>query len=172
MGQVGNYIPRYYIAINNQTAPTFDTTVPNGQIEMREFTTIARPAGDPGGAGNLGPKTQLTSSPFLLVPITGVGESQALFLVYDPDNGCNGQSYVVIVSFRVDACSTITVTQTDVFGAGAGAASGFALAGSEIVVAKSGVGRGAKADLVKPGVNLLTYGGLGNVTPVYWRELK
>jgi hypothetical protein len=176
IGTDPNFIPRFYLAVNTQTAPIFNTTVPNTQIVTGTFSSFAADAASPSYPGNLGVRTMMTSSPFLLVPGDGNGTANALFLLFDPDVGCNGWSYVVIVSFSLTACtsdfSINPISKVDVFSAGAGAASGFALAGTEVVVAKSGVGKGASAGIVKPGVNITAYLGLGNIAPVYWRELK
>ncbi len=176
IGTSPNFIPQFYLAVNTQTAPVFNTTVPNTQIVTGAFSSFQKPAGSPDYPGPLGVRTMLTSSPFLLVPGDGKGVANALFLLFDPDVGCNGWSYVAIVSFNLTACasdfSVNPITKVDVFAAGAGAASGFALAGTEIVVAKSGIGKGASAGLVKPGVNITAYLGLGNIAPNFWRELK
>lgn len=190
-----SWSPRLFVAVNKRlTAPYGPITVtgPNQAIYSVPISTIAIPPcldpGDPKYDPNapgcklgpsdpttLGPKTQMTAPPFLLVPLSGAGEFQALFLLFDPDaiGYCRGYSYIIVLSFKLsDACDTTTITKTEVFGAGEGAASGFALAGTKIVVGKSGVGAGQQAGVVTTPVNILSYGSFGNVTPVYWKELK
>jgi len=132
----------------------------------------------------LSPSTQLTAPPYLLVPKSATGVSTALFLVYDPDIGCNGYSYVVQVDVQPKTTCAIdqspwnastnpnSTTKIDVYGAGVGAASGFTIAGTEVVVAKSGIGEGESAGLVKPPVPASITGGAGAVKPSWWRELK
>jgi hypothetical protein len=181
--------PRLLIAVNSMTTAPFGpitVTGPNQKIFSVPIASIELPACDPDNPGprcklgvtdptTLGPKTQMTAPPFLLVPLSGQGSFQALYLVFDPEaiGYCRGYSYIIVFSFILaDNCSTVTVSKTEVFGAGEGAASGFALAGTEVVVGKSGVGSGQQAGVVKTPVNILSYGSFGNATPVYWKELK
>lgn len=132
----------------------------------------------------LSPSSQLTAPPFLLVPKSTTGVSTALFLVYDPDIGCNGYSYVVQVDVQPKPSCAIdqspwnptsnptSTTKISVYGAGVGAASGFTVAGTEVVVAKSGIGEEESAGLIKPPVPASLTGGPGAVKPSWWRELK
>jgi hypothetical protein len=119
----------------------------------------------------LGQRTQLSAPPALFVPIGSSGSPVAVFLLYDPDTSdCAGTSYIVKLSFDI-VSGAPHVKSTDVYGAGSGAASGFAVAGSAVVVAKSGVGSGSQASISKvPGLNPTE--GLTNPTPVWWREVK
>ncbi|HUM02341.1 MAG TPA: PilC/PilY family type IV pilus protein, partial [Thermoanaerobaculia bacterium] len=188
--------PRLFIAVNaNDASKQFGTvtvTGPNQAIYSVPISSIELPACDPADPNYPGPRcrlgpsdpttfglrTQMTAPPFLLVPISGNsgGETfQALFLLYDPDaiGYCRGYSYVVVITFELNkSCDLVTVDKTEVFEGGEGAASGFAMAGTKIVVGKSGVGSGQKAGVFETPINILSYGGFGNVTPVYWKELQ
>jgi len=132
----------------------------------------------------LSPSTQLTAPPYLLVSKSATGVSTALFLVYDPEIGCNGYSYVVQVDVQPKPSCAIdqtpyhptsnpnSTTKISVYGAGVGAASGFTIAGTEVVVAKSGIGENESASIVKPPVPASITGLGGTVKPNWWRELK
>lgn len=119
----------------------------------------------------LGQRTQLSAPPALFVPIGAAGSPVAVFLLYDPDTAdCAGTSYIVKLTFDI-VSGVPHVKSTDVYGAGSGAASGFAVAGSAVIVAKSGVGSGSTASISKvPGLNPTE--GLTNPVPVWWREVK
>jgi hypothetical protein len=119
----------------------------------------------------LGQRTQLSAPPALFVPIGSSGSPVAVFLLYDPDTAdCAGTSYIVKLSFDI-VSGAPHAKSTDVYGAGSGAASGFAVAGSAVIVAKSGVGSGSQASISKvPGLNPTE--GLTNPVPVWWREVK
>jgi hypothetical protein len=123
----------------------------------------------------LGPRTQLTAPAALFVPVSNASANPiVLFLLYDPDDqsSCAGISYVVKIAFGIDgATGSPTVKQTQLYNAGEGAASGFAIAGNSVIVAKSAVGEGKRASFnTVPGVNPTT--GMSNPTPIWWRELK
>ncbi len=184
-----SWSPRLFLAVNTKANTTGEVTVagPGEAIYETPISSLLVPpcdsVNDPGGPGcklgstdplTLGPKTQMTAPPFLLVPLSGTGEFQALYLLYDPEaiGYCRGYSYIVVLSISLTGCSKVTVTKTEVFGAGEGAASGFALAGTKVVVGKSGVGAGQQAGVVQTPINILQYGSFGNVTPVYWKELQ
>ncbi len=181
--------PRLFVAVNkNKAAAQFGTVTvggPGEAIYSVPVSDIELPPCDPKDPGprcrlgsgdptTFGPRTQMTAPPFLLVPLSGTGSFQALFLLYDPDaiGYCRGYSYIVVMSFSLTSCEVVTVDKTDVYQAGEGAASGFAMAGTKIVVGKSGVGSGQKAGVFETPINILNYGGFGNVTPVYWKELQ
>jgi hypothetical protein len=121
----------------------------------------------------------MTAPPFLLVPNVGSGavDYRALFLLYDPDaiGYCRGFSYIVVIKFTLNSdCDkvTIPVDSITVSPAGEGAGSGFAMAGGQIVIGKSGLGPGQKAGVVITPINIAGWNPGGNVTPVYWRELQ
>jgi hypothetical protein len=175
--------PRLYLAVNGQKSPTFDTKIPDSQVVFTKITDLPKPFDDPYYDGVtriydpsnpvfLGPRTQLTASPFLLVTLSGTGAFQSLFLLYDPDNGCRGFSYIVSISFTVSSCQTITVTKTEVFSAGEGAASGYALAGTKVVVGVSAPGKGGSADIKMTSAGVIPPGPPTGVVPVYWKELR
>ncbi len=175
--------PRLYIAVNNQKGPSFNTKIPDGQIIFTKITDIPKPKDDPYYDGVihvydpnnpvfLGPRTQMTSQPLLIVTMAGTGTFQALYLLYDPDNGCRGFSYVVSIFYSISSCNAITVSKTEVVTAGEGAASGYALAGTKVVVGVSGPGAGNSADIKGTGATVIPPGVASDVTPVYWRELR
>lgn len=123
---------------------------------------------------HLGKRTQLSAPPALFIPVEGAaGNPTALFLVYDPDavNDCAGKAYVVQVDYNVDASGHAVLKETIIYNAGSGAASGFAVAGNAVIIAKSNVGSGARAGITEvPGLHPTA--GMSNPEPIWWRELK
>ncbi|GEM_PF-1539476 len=123
----------------------------------------------------VGLRSQLTAPSSLLVPAPGAtGDPLALFLIYDPDaaSSCTGSSYIVKISFNVSAGAPV-VTETVVYGAGTGAASGFAVANNTVIIAKSAVGTGTRARVeTVPNLVLTPWSGPANLVPLWWRELK
>ncbi len=83
----------------------------------------------------MGRRTQITAPPALFVPNPGVGgDPVAVFLLYDPDQGCAGEAYIVQFNFNTNGSSGArtapSLKKTLAYDAGVGAASGFAVAGS------------------------------------------
>ncbi|MEO8054157.1 MAG: hypothetical protein ABI768_03325 [Acidobacteriota bacterium] len=185
-----SFTPYLYIGVNPKkiTDGAF-AAVPIGKDPQHQFVVKQRiggevaeaidlPAGDPALTGTpaftkLGIHTQVTSSPIMIVDQTGKGLEQALFLLYDPDNGCNGISYVVILTFKIPAnCDKPAVAQIQVFGAGPGAASGFTLTSDKLFASKSGVGKGQTAGLQQVDVPVNTLSGAPAFMPIWWRDVK
>lgn len=185
-----SFTPYLYIGVNPKkiTDLTF-ASVPIGKSPLDVFMIKQRiggevpeaidlPPGDPALTGTpaftkLGLHTQVTSSPIMIVDQTGKSEEQALFLLYDPDNGCNGISYVAILTFKIPAnCGKPAIAQIQVFGAGPGAASGFTLTSNKLFASKSGVGRGQSAGLQEVNVPVNTLAGAPSFQPLWWRDVK
>lgn len=164
VGQSGYFEPSLYIVAKemNASAATSD------QIVRLRIQDLYRPGST---TEKLGRRTQLTAPPMLFVPVQSDVKPLALFLVYDPDTAdCAGTSYIVKVEFDISGGVPSSVTPTT-YEAGAGAGSGFAIAGGRVIVARSGVGQGKKASISSvPGVNPSQ--GLSNPEPSWWRELK
>ncbi len=109
----------------------------------------------------------------MVVDNTGIAKEKAIFLLYDPDSGCNGTSYVVILTFLSDStCSEPAVASIETLGAGPGAASGITLTSDKLFAAKSGVGRGQSAGLTEVPVPVNTLSGIPTFQPVWWRDVK
>ncbi|MCM3875380.1 MAG: hypothetical protein NEA02_03060 [Thermoanaerobaculia bacterium] len=186
------FVPNLYIALNKYkiTDAAFGT-IPIGTGALAayivkkqiggETTGIPLDLTDPtysDGTGvnpihtRLGIHTQVTSSPFLLVD-SKTGVNQALFLVYDPDYGCNGYSYIVIVKFTLPGgCNAPpNIVTTTVYAAGPGAASGIAHTPQNTFIAQSGIGTASaavkKVDLPPPPSE-----GNPNFVPLWWNERK
>jgi hypothetical protein len=189
--------PRLFIAVNKNTLPPFTPALGSpvdasgGAILAEKISDLLVPAcdtaKDPTGPGcrlgtsdpkTLGPRTQMTAPPFMIVPISGSGTYRALFLVYDPDaiGYCRGFSYVVVIPFTLTNCDVVTVDTSGggvvVAPAGEGAGSGFAMAGGQIVIGKSGLGQGQEAGVVATDINIADWGPGGAVRPIYWKELQ
>jgi hypothetical protein len=120
----------------------------------------------------LGIHTQVTSSP-LLVNDPSTDLHEAFFSVYDPDYGCNGHSYIVIVKFTLPGgCNAgPLIGTTTVASAGAGAASGFVVTKDNLFAAHSGVKENSAA-LVKVAVPPAALPGAPNFLPIWWKEQK
>ncbi|HEY5278000.1 MAG TPA: hypothetical protein VIK38_15945, partial [Coriobacteriia bacterium] len=120
----------------------------------------------------LGIHTQVTSSPLLIID-QSTDVHEALFSVYDPDYGCNGYSYIIIVKFKLPSgCDAAPAFDTTtVYAAGPGAASGFVVTKDSLFAAKSGVKKN-DASLFKVDVPPASLPGAPNFTPVWWKEQK
>lgn len=142
------------------------------------------PPGDPTLSAShtkLGPNTQVTSSAILIVDSTGTGSENAIFLLYDPDAGCTGTSYVAILTFSAPACDAPVIgpktgssatTGIVTLGAGPGAASGITLTDTQLFAAQSGVGAAASAGLKNVPVNINSLAGNPTFSPIWWRDVK
>ncbi|MDX9732784.1 MAG: PilC/PilY family type IV pilus protein [Thermoanaerobaculia bacterium] len=193
VGETGYFIPRVYVATSEKPDVNSDykltaspTALTSDQIWQRAISgswCIQNCDGtDPDKEPvykTLGPASQLTAPPFLLAPKDDTQSVTALFLVYDPEEGCDGNSYVLQVDFKGTGAScdltndqgNFDVTEK-AFNAGAGAASGFTIAGTQVLVAQSGVGEGQRAKLYVP--EGLAASLAGGVEPKvrWWKELK
>jgi hypothetical protein len=171
VGTAGSFVPQLYVAMSRKDdipaplgASRIDGRPAGGTWSVRDGDVVV--------SKTLGSRTQLTAPPFLLVPRDGRGSLTALFLLYDPDEGCNGNSYVAVVEFEGSAtCEPANVTYT-AFDAGVGAASGFTIAGDKVLVSKSGIGEGVIAGLFEPPGIAASVGGVATPRVRWWRELK
>lgn len=152
-----------------------------------KVSDIPLPAGDPARPAQttLGPRTQVTASPLMVVDATGTGNNKALFLLYDPDSGCNGTSYITIINFiSSKACDPPAIVADpdkiplgatsgiDTTNAGAGAASGITLTDKGLFAAKSGLGRNSSANLQEIPLEVPLKAGVPQFLPVWWRDVK
>ncbi len=174
IGTNPNFVPRIYIALNQKGTAT--TKIPAGNITAHDLNatfTWTDPTTKQPVSITLGKHTQMTAPPFILASTDPANTpNTALFLVYDPDLGCHGNSYVIVVDFDGDAgCKPANVKYT-VYSAGEGAASGFTIAGKKVLVAKSGIGEGQRAGLYEP-PNISAAIGKNPLPKVkWWKELK
>jgi hypothetical protein len=197
-GSTPVFTPYLYVGVGPSTIsdPAFGAAplgkAPNHQFILRQriggevADAIPLPAGDPAllaGQTKLGPRTQVTSSPLMVVDNTGIGNQKAIFLLYDPDSGCNGTSYVVILNFQSSpACHAPVIgpdpkkvgmtTGIETYGAGPGAASGITLTDSGLFAAKSGIGRDASATLTPVPVPINSLSGIPTFVPSWWRDVR
>lgn len=193
VGTSGYFIPRVYVATSEKPDVNSDhellaspTALTDSQIWQRpiqgswcvENCDNADPDKKP-VYKTLGKATQLTAPPFLLAPKDATQSITALFLVYDPEEGCDGNSYVLQVDFKgIGASCNLKDGQQSpdpvqkAFNAGKGAASGFTIAGTQVLVAQSGIGEGERAKLYVP--EGLAASLAGGVEPRvrWWKELK
>jgi hypothetical protein len=184
-----SFTPTLFVATNpvKITDPTF-ATVPLGTGSLAA-NVISKVIGgettgiplDPTsstyapGHTRLGIHTQITSSP-LLVGNASSSSQEVLFTVYDPDYGCNGFSYIIIVKFTLVAgCGApvfdATVGGTTVIDAGAGAASGFVVTQAGAFVGQSGVGA-ASSTLISVAIPTPSLPGAPNFVPLWWKQQK
>jgi hypothetical protein len=183
-----SFTPYLYLAIGPYkiTDASFAATplgvTPNHPFVVKqriggEFAdAIPLPAGDPAlatGQTKLGPKTQVTSSPLMVVDSTGKAEQRVIFLLYDPDAGCNGSSYVTILKFISGTdCAAPEISGIETQWAGPGAASGITLTDTTLIAARSGIGRDASASLTVVPVDVTSIAGIPIFVPVWWRDVK
>lgn len=173
-GPSSTFVPRLYVATARKTS--WNSAVPSTQIVDKALATTwtVQNADESTRQATFSARTQLTGPPFLLVPRSGTGTSTALFLLYDPNEGCYGNSYVAKVDFEgsTQCAPTVATDGYRAFDAGAGAASGFTIAGTKVLVSKSGVGQGQKAGLFEPpGISAAT-GPAPDPKVKWWKELK
>ena len=174
-------IPIQSILVPTPTpTPTGTPVVVPTSVACGSITPVPTPTGTPAPTTTpippntyMGPRTQVVASPLLLVSQSRSNTDKAIFLVYDPDRGCVGNSYVVVLEFTpATTCDDITVNAIQVFDSGAGAASGVTLAQGEPVSAQSGPGEGGKAGLFKPDLPVGSLSLNQRYPPIWWRELK
>jgi hypothetical protein len=129
------------------------------------------------GTHTLSPNSQVTAAPFLLVDPKGISPSTGVFVVYDPDQGCNGETYVLVLNVPVDNTSctpapfSATGSTIETLDAGPGAASGVVIAGEKVIVVKSGVGEEQAGVFIPPNVKA-AIGNPATPRPLWWREVK
>lgn len=176
IGSQGFFIPRIYVASDKKklNPTTIKTSVDSANVTGRAIggTWNIKDADGNITSRTISRRTQLTAPPFMLVPKDPTKSVTAMFLLYDPDDGCQGRSYVAVVDFTPGStCTPGTPTYT-AFDAGPGAASGFTIAGDKVLVSKSGVGEGEKASIFEPPGISASVG--GTITPKvkWWKELK
>ncbi len=170
-GGAGQFTPSVYLAVNTQTSPPFSAQVPDSQILQIPVDTLPVPAP---GTGTVGIHTQVTSSPLLLVSLSGLQSDLAFFSVYDPDQGCTGESYIVQITINPRSdCTGFTGSPTIVtYDVGPGATSGFVISGQSVYAGFSGLGSSASAGLLKVPISLPKASGLPSAQPVWWKEIK
>ncbi len=172
------FIPTLYVATAQKAS--FSSALSNANITAKRIYDPTAPwklqlTDDAEEDIVFGPKTQLTAPPYMLVPrnVKGTDTVTALFLLYDPDKGCKGNSYVAQIDFiGGDTCQPTNATTFKAHDAGEGAASGFTVAGSRVLVSKSGVGEGQRASLYEPPNIAASIGNLPEVRVKWWKELK
>lgn len=171
VGTAGYFVPQLYVATADKDsipsrlgASNVDGRPVGGSWNVRSGADVV--------AKTLSSRTQLTAAPFLLVPRSGHGTLTALYLLYDPEEGCYGNSYVAQAEFEGSGrCEPTNVTWT-AYDAGVGAASGFTIAGDKVLVSKSGIGQGQRAGLYEPPGIAASVGGTSTPRVRWWRELK
>lgn len=163
------FMPSIYIAIQSPWQKNPPVAANITQIPIQNLTWVD----SNGTSHNFGRRAQVTSSPLMVIPETSAGSAKptALFSIYDPDTtDCAGTSYVVVLTIDISDTGSVTVSHSG-YSAGSGAASGFAILGTSVVVAKSGIGEGQRATVSKvPGVTPTW--NTGRPAPVLWRELQ
>ncbi|HVN77132.1 MAG TPA: hypothetical protein VMT19_12500 [Thermoanaerobaculaceae bacterium] len=175
-----NFIPGLFLASRTIEAS------PHTVIQKLNIRDLVVTNAD-GTKTHLGHRTQATSSPDIYVPNPGVpGKVAAVYLLFDPDASCAGESYVVVIAFNAGdlANGTLTFNAADVAAggnssyivkvadAGAGAASGLGQSGTTPLASHSFAGTGGKAYF--KAIEGLQISGAGNTgAPIaWWVELQ
>ena len=175
IGTSPSFVPRLYVVTHSKALwKTGNPTVPAANIKSKVISSTWTVVNEDNSTKTVtfGKRTQLTGPAFALVPRSGSGDVIALFLLYDPDNGCNGFSYVAKVEFSGgDACVPGEPKYT-AYEAGVGAASGFTIAGDKVLVSKSGIGEGQRASLYEPPNISASVGNTNKPKVKWWKELK
>ncbi len=152
-------------ATNTQPVPITDLPLPEGE------------------SGTFSDQAQVIAPPLLLVPANGSTESPfAFYLIYDPErpdpegDACVGRSFIVQVNFDPENLNNLSnatypgsLVQT--YGAGSGAAGGFALVGDKVVVSQSKVPPGGHVGIMEvPGLTIPPGNPGQNIS--WWYELR
>lgn len=181
VGQTGAFLPSVFITVRNTG---------NGNVVTKRFplagldtyTVVQDQKWQIVSGVLLSPSTQVSAAPILFMPKAKARKlALAVFLVFDPEKSCVGNSFIVQVYFD-PAKLTSSVYDPDVtlpdeasagaFDAGEGAASGFAIAGSQMMMGKSMVGNTGRAHFQPvPGVIIPGAGNTGG-SIAWWVELQ
>ena len=171
VGKTGYFQPSMWVAVQK---PWSTSAVPSSrmaQVLMKGISyTITNKDGTT-STGTTGSRTQPSTGPLLLIPTKDSLPVIAVWSLYDPDtDDCAGTSIIVKMTITLDD-NGVPTASTSSYSAGSGAVSGFAIVGTQVVVAKSAVGEGKKATISKvPGLEIET--GAGTPVPIWWRELQ
>jgi hypothetical protein len=161
VGLDGSFIPKLHVEM--RTIATDARTCSSSPIEV-EIRDLLLPGST---TTTMGRRTQVTAPPLVFVPTTSTIDPFALFLLYDPDASCVGYSYIVRINFDPNDCSYAL----DRYNAGEGAASGFAIAGGQVILAKSHVGRDGRAEIqIVPDINIAVGQQAQGIR--WWQELQ
>jgi hypothetical protein len=169
-GSSAPFVPQIYII--SKTPWGSDTSgMSTWSVALKNLTYTYVDKNGHTQTATLGPRTQVTTSPLLVVPVDGKTDPLAIFAVYDPDTtDCAGTSYIVTIKISYASNGNLAPEAT-AYSAGSGAVSGFAVVGGKVIVARSGVGEGQRATISKvPDVSLTSVGGAPG--PQVWRELQ
>ena len=171
VGSNGYFQPSMWVAVQKpwSTSPVPSSRVTRVLMKGIDYT-ITNEDGTT-STGTTGARTQPTVGPLLLIPTKDSLPVVAVWSLYDPDtDDCAGTSIIVKMTIELDNLGAPTASTTS-YSAGSGAVSGFAIVGTDVVVAKSGVGEGKKATISKvPGLKIEA--GSGVPAPIWWRELQ
>jgi len=184
------FIPSIYIGIRT---PQDGSAVPaSSTLRIRIKDVLVQNAD--GTTRALGPRTQVLSSPLMVLPASGLNLNyiNAVFALYDPDasSSCAGESFILQVKFNISTSGGILSstnpptnpngTATGAAGdptlgssatsVGSGATSGFTIVNNSVYVGMSGVGANAAA--YAKGTDIQVNPGSRAATPNWWRELQ
>lgn len=169
VGTSGHFIPSLYLVAKGQDYNEA-TTSQITRIKIKDLY-VPDSKGNP-TTTHLGSRSQLTAPPALFIPISSSSANPvALFLIYDPDSElCGGTSYVLKLTFDIQGGKP-HVKSTNMYSAGEGAASGFAVVAGKVVVAKSSIGSGGRAT-VKPVKGVNPTEGMSSIAPLWYRQVE
>ena len=181
-----NFIPGLFVAA--RTIATSPQTVVR-KLNIRDLVLTNAD----GSKTHLGHRTQATAAPDIYVPNPGAtGKVAAVYLLFDPDASCAGESYVVVIYFDATSLAngSLVFDSTDVGAggddggsgngkfavrvadAGAGASSGLGQSGATPLAAHSFAGTGGAAFFKAiPGIAVSLPGGTGAAIE-WWVELQ
>jgi hypothetical protein len=174
VGTAPNFVPSLYVAADLKKNTQSMKKIPDANVlrfPIAGTYTQKDAAGVVTATYTLSTASQVTAAPFLLVEPKGAAPSRAIFVAYDPTQGCNGNTFVITIDFEATSSCTPTNTAFAVYDAGPGAASGIVIAGERIEVVKSGVGR-ELAGVYEPPDIKAAVGAPANPRPLWWKELK
>ena len=176
-----NFIPGLFLAARTISAS------PQTVIQKLNIRDLVVTNADGSAGPHLGHRTQATASPNIYVPPPGAtGQVAAVYLLFDPDASCAGESYAVVIAFDAGclASGTLAFNSADVTAggnacfvvrvgdAGAGAASGLAQSGTTPLASHSSPG--ASTTPFFEAIQNVTIPGAGGAGAAisWWAELQ
>jgi len=183
VGTSGNFMPTLFIGARRVESDADGERPTYGDSLLQSVRIQNVPKFDDDGVpivgSSLGIRSQVTSSPMILMPrIPTAGDPQALFLVYDPDGEECGASYIVRLTFKGTGTrkqdEALNILSSGAYTIGSGIMGGFALVDMgdhyAVVASRSYRGSGGRANLVVV-PNLRIEKGRSDTPINWWREL-
>jgi hypothetical protein len=123
------FSPTLFMASDTKLRTAAKSQVPSGNIIPLKLSGFICYIKDKDGilvkTHTLSPNSQVTAPPFLLIDPKGLTPATAVYVVYDPDEGCNGETYVIVMNLAIESsCAPVAIGSTGTGGGGGGGTGG------------------------------------------------